>query len=114
MCEGPSALGVGVGGGLLGELLGEVVRLVGAALGGADALVGELRVRAGGLLALPADSAIVYTANSQNFTTPASRPVITVTAAGVPEPGTTGLLLAGVGVGFQGGRRWRKRWKTTT
>jgi hypothetical protein len=59
------------------------------------------------LLALPADSAIVYTANSQNFTTPASRPILTVTAIGVPEPGTAGLLLAGAGVGLLPRRRAR-------
>lgn len=42
------------------------------------------------LLALPNDAAIVYTANSENFTTAANRPVLTVTA--VPEPASVGLL----------------------
>lgn len=60
------------------------------------------------LLALPADSAIVYTANSQNFTTSANRPVLTVTAIGVPEPGNAGLLLAGTSVGLFLRRRERK------
>ena len=60
------------------------------------------------LLALPADSAIVYSANSQNFTTSASRPVLTVTAFGVPEPGTAGLLFAGVGAGLLPRRRRRE------
>jgi hypothetical protein len=69
----------------------------------ADAAAGN----AVSLLALPADSAIVYTANSQNFTTPASRPVLTVTAVGVPEPGTAGLLLIGVGAGLLHRRRAR-------
>ncbi|HSI14353.1 MAG TPA: PEP-CTERM sorting domain-containing protein [Chthoniobacter sp.] len=69
----------------------------------ADATAGN----AVSLLALPADSAIVYTANSQNFTTPASRPVLTVTAVGVPEPGTAVLLLAGMSVGMLFRRRRR-------
>ena len=48
------------------------------------------------LLALPADSVIVYTANSQDNTTPTNRPVLTITAE-VPEPGIPSLLLSGVG-----------------
>jgi len=60
------------------------------------------------LLALPADSAIVYTANSQNFTTVANRPVLTVTAIGAPEPGVAGLFFAGAGAGLLPRRRRRK------
>lgn len=69
----------------------------------ADATAGNLV----SLLALPADSAIVYTTNSENFTTAASRPVLTVTAFGVPEPGIAGLLFAGVGAGLLPRRRRR-------
>jgi hypothetical protein len=60
------------------------------------------------LLALPADSAIVYTANSQNFGTSSSRPLLTVTAVGIPEPGSALLLFAGAGVGLLPKRRTRR------
>jgi hypothetical protein len=57
------------------------------------------------LLALPADSGIVYTANSQDFTTSSSRPVLTVTAQSVPEPGTAVLLAGSVWLGLLRRRR---------
>lgn len=59
------------------------------------------------LLALPADSAIVYTANSENFGTSSSRPFLTVTAVGIPEPGSAWLLFAGAVVGMVPRRRQR-------
>jgi hypothetical protein len=52
------------------------------------------------LLALPADSAIVYTTNSENFATSSSRPVLTVTAISVPEPSVAGLFFGTAAVGL--------------
>lgn len=58
------------------------------------------------VLALPADSSIVYTANSRDFTMNLSnRPVLTITAE-VPEPGTASVLLGGVGLALL---LWRRR-----
>lgn len=56
-------------------------------------------------LGLPGDSAVSYTANSENFATPSSRPLLTVTAQAVPEPAVSGFLAVGALAGF--GRRRR-------
>jgi hypothetical protein len=47
------------------------------------------------LLGLPADSAVSYTTNSENFPTTTSRPVLMVTAQAVPEPAALGFLVIG-------------------
>ncbi|EDY22179.1 protein of unknown function DUF1555 [Chthoniobacter flavus Ellin428] len=47
------------------------------------------------LLGLPSGSVVSYTTNSENFSTPASRPVLTVTAQSVPEPAAIGFLAIG-------------------
>lgn len=58
------------------------------------------------LLAKAADTSVSFSANALEFGTVANRPLLTISASAVPEPATSGLLLA-TGLVLAGRRRRR-------